>query len=109
MKKIWLFTLFTLYLCACSENSNSSEFQDESSSSYDNSAFCYDEYGFTKKIGWTEDISDSSYIIDYVCDHMSQHMKNMFSFYARCVSSSYNKSENRIDMKVSTESGYKYI
>jgi len=109
MKKIWLFTLFTLYLCACSENSNSSEFQDESSSSYDNSAFCYDEYGFTKKNGWTEDISDSSYIIDYVCDHMSQHMRNMFSFYARCVSSSYNKSENRIDMKVSTESGYKYI
>lgn len=109
MKKIWLFTLFTLYLCACSENSNSSEFQDESSSSYNNSAFCYDEYGFTKKNGWTKDISDSSYIIDYVCNHMSQHMRNMFSFYARCVSSSYNKSENRIDMKVSTESGYKYI
>ena len=109
MKKFWLFTLFTLCLCACSENSNSSEFQDESSSSYDNSAFCYDEYGFTKKNGWTEDISDSSYIIDYVCDHMSQHMRNMFSFYARCVSSSYNKSENRIDMKITTESGYKYI
>ena len=36
MKKIWLFTLFTLFLVACSENSTSSEVQDESSSSHDN-------------------------------------------------------------------------
>ena len=109
MKKIWLFTLFVLYLAACSGNSNSSDDQDESSSSHDNSTYCRDEYGFTKDNGWTRDISDSSYIVDYVCDYMSQYMNTMFSFYARCTSSSYNKSSNRIDMNIITESGNKHI
>lgn len=109
MKKIWLFTLFVLYLAACSGNSNSSDDQDESSSSHDNSTYCRDEYGFTKDNGWTKDISDSSYITDYVCDQISQHMSIMFSFYARCTSASYNKSINRIDMDIITEGGYKHI
>jgi hypothetical protein len=98
------------FLLGCSEtsSSSSSEKQDDSDS-YDNSAYCHDKYGITEEDSWTTDLSDSSYVVDGLCDYMSMYMRNMFSFFANCVSSSFSESNNRIEMEISTESGTKHI
>lgn len=110
MEKLLVIGTLVLLFAACSENSSSSssETQDDSGS-YDNSAYCRDKYGITEEDSWTTDLSDSSYVVDGLCDYMSKYMSEMFAFFARCVSSNFSESDNRVKMEISTESGTKHI
>ena len=110
MEKLLVISTLVFLFAACSEDpsSNSSENLDDSGS-YDNSAYCHDKYGITEEDSWTTDLSDSSYVVDGLCDYMSKYMSEMFAFFARCVSSSFTESDNRVKMEISTESGTKHI
>lgn len=70
---------------------------------------CYDTYGVDADSGWSESISAGSYLEKMVCDDLSERMNIMLSFYARCVSASYNKSKKRFDIEVITERGYHHL
>lgn len=110
MEKLLVISTLVFLFAACSEDpsSNSSENLDDSGS-YDNSAYCRDKYGITEEDSWTTDLSDSSYVVDGLCDYMSKYMSEMFAFFARCVSSNFSESDNRVKMEISTESGTKHI
>lgn len=111
MKALLMVGALALFIVACSEDSSSSSSETpyDSAPTYDNAAYCHDKYGITEDDSWTTEISDSSYIVDELCNYMSMYMRDMFAFFANCVSSSYSKSSNRINMRITTESGNKSI
>lgn len=68
-------------------------------------AFCRETYGVDADSGWSGRVLAGSYLEKMVCDKVSERMNLMLSFYARCVSASYSKSNNRFDIEVITERG----